>query len=133
MVSSTGTPAYGRLIADRYRLEKAIGSGGMAAVWRAHDEHLDRDVAIKILNSQAQALQDPSSAAAEEARLAARLVHPNIVRVYDVGTDHGLQFVVMELVAGQPLNGAESGGPLEPARAAEIAAQIADALEIGRA
>src|SRR5215217_4621719 len=87
MASTTNAPlANGRLIADRYQLLGLLGSGGMAEVWRARDEQLERDVAIKLLHAESGQLGEVS-AAIDEARMAARLVHPNIVRVYDVGTD----------------------------------------------
>src|SRR5215212_2722438 len=121
MLSSTRVSMSGQLVAGRYRLLEAIGSGGMAEVWRAHDEHLDRDVAIKLLEGE------PSSKRAEdEARMAAKLVHPNIVQVYDVGTHDNVNFVVMELIDGTPLSRLRDEGRLgPPEQAVEIVAQLA--------
>jgi eukaryotic-like serine/threonine-protein kinase len=125
MLSSTRMSTSGQLVGGRYRLLEAIGSGGMAEVWRAHDEHLDRDVALKLLTGE------PSGTRAEnEARMAAKLVHPNIVQVYDVGTHENLDFVVMELVHGTPLSRLRDEGRLgSREKIVEIAAQLAGALE----
>jgi serine/threonine protein kinase len=124
MVSGERVP--NDVIGGRYRLIQPIGAGGMAEVWRAHDEHLDRDVAIKLLRHEPNGSQDPLTAA-NEARLAARLIHPNIVRVYDLGSESELDFVVMELVSGAPLN--ERHGSWSPSHYVELVAQIADALD----
>src|SRR5689334_18423948 len=115
MVSGERVP--NDVIGGRYRLIQPIGAGGMAEVWRAHDEHLDRDVAIKLLRGEPNGSRDPLTAA-NEARLAARLIHPNIVRVYDLGSESELDFVVMELVSGAPLN--ESRGTWSPSHYVEL-------------
>jgi serine/threonine protein kinase len=126
MLSSAHAPAEpGQHLENRYRLLEPIGSGGMADVWRAHDEQLDRDVAVKIVHGELSTDSERSAAEAE-ARSAARLVHPNIVRVYDVGRNGDFDFVVMELVQGSPL--AELPA-LPTEQIIEIAAQIAAALE----
>ena len=128
MASTTNAPLVnGRLIADRYRLLGLLGSGGMAEVWRARDEQLERDVAIKLLHAESGQL-GAVSAAIDEARMAARLVHPNIVRVYDVGTDGGVDFVVMELVSGALLSQSR-GRTGSTDRIVDVVAQLADALE----
>ena len=97
----------GRLISGRYRLIAPLGDGGMATIWRAVDEQLDREVAVKLLRPQFSS--DPGFAARFklEARSAGGLSHPNIVSVYDYGTDgdDGDQFIVMELVEGRDLSG----------------------------
>src|SRR5918992_788918 len=79
----------GRLVSGRYRLIAPLGEGGMATIWRAVDEQLDREVAVKILRPQFSS--DPGFAARfkQEARSAGGLSHPNIVGVYDYGTDAG--------------------------------------------
>src|ERR687891_856815 len=96
----------GRLISGRYRLIGPLGEGGMATIWRALDEQLDREVAVKILRPQFSA--DPGFTARfkQEARAAGGLSHPNIVSVYDYGTDgaDGDQYIVMELVEGSDLS-----------------------------
>ena len=96
----------GRLISGRYRLIAPLGDGGMATIWRALDEQLDREVAVKILRPQFGS--DPGFAARfkQEARSAGGLSHPNIVNVFDYGTDgaDGEQYIVMELVEGNDLS-----------------------------
>src|SRR5919106_5432815 len=95
----------GRLISGRYRFIAPLGDGGMATIWRAIDQQLDREVAVKLLRPQFSA--DPGFAARfkQEARSAGGLSHPNIVSVYDYGTDgeDGDQYIVMELVQGSDL------------------------------
>ena len=93
---------------DRYEIREVLGSGGMGVVYRAHDPDLDRDVAIKLLRTPASGSSDSKDTASEqrllrEARAMARLVHPNLVTVFDVGTSEGRVFVAMEYIAGQTL------------------------------
>ncbi|HYY87849.1 MAG TPA: protein kinase [Chloroflexota bacterium] len=98
MSLTPGAVQAGMRLGDRYRLAEPIGSGGMARIYRAHDERLVRDVAVKILdpsNSEAQA-------SVNEAR-PARLTHPGLAQVFDVGRDQGLDYIVMELVPGRSL------------------------------
>jgi serine/threonine-protein kinase len=117
-------------VAGRYRLEEPIGSGGMGRVYRAHDEVLDREVAVKLLEERPAPGADRGFAYAEEARAAARLTHPGIARVYDSGFQDGHGFVVMELVPGQLLSEVlRERQTLPPLEAAELIAQVADALE----
>ena len=118
-----------QLILDRYRLIERLAVGGSAEVWRAHDEQLDRPVAVKRLHPHL--LPDASSRArlAAEARAAASLSHPVIVGVYDVDAEGEAPAIVMELVDGESLAALiDRDGPLEPARAAAITAEVADAL-----
>ena len=124
-----GMEAHQRL-ADRYELGEVIGRGGMGTVYRAVDSVLGRPVAVKILRGPL-AEHDSSSVARfkREARAAASLNHPAVVAVYDTGADDTSRFIVMELVVGRSLEAIlRQGGPLDPDRAAEIAAQVADAL-----
>jgi serine/threonine protein kinase len=97
----------GRLIADRYRVLDRIGRGGMATVWRAHDDLLDRQVAVKKLHPQphldADELATLFERARREARSAARISHPNVVVVHDVVDDEGLPIIVMEYVPSTTL------------------------------
>ncbi|MGH9268704.1 MAG: protein kinase domain-containing protein, partial [Acidimicrobiales bacterium] len=121
-----------RVIAGRYRLEAPVGEGGMATLWRAFDEQLDRVVAVKLLRPQFGA--DPGFAARfrNEARAAGSLAHPNVVPVYDYGTDpeHGDQYIVMQLVDGRDLASVlRQRGPLEVDEAMFIGAAVADALD----
>ncbi len=122
----------GRLIGGRYRLIAPLGEGGMATLWRAMDEQLDREVAVKLLRPQFG--NDPGFAARfkQEARSAGSLSHPNIVSVYDYGTDAetGGQFIVMQLIDGQDLAAIlEKNGPLKVDDAVRIAIGVASALE----
>ena len=121
-----------RVVAGRYRLIAIEGEGGMATVWRAMDEQLGREVAVKILRPQFGA--DPGFAARfrNEARAAGALSHPNVVQVYDFGTDveSGDQYIVMQLVEGQDLATVlRERGPLEVDEAVSIGASVADALD----
>ena len=91
----------GELISDRYRIEDRLGSGGMSSVFRATDTILERTVAVKIL---AEHLSDDERFVARfrrEALAVAKLVHPNIVQVYDTGNDGGQYYIVMEYVKGK--------------------------------
>ncbi|MCW2609198.1 MAG: Serine/threonine protein kinase, partial [Cryptosporangiaceae bacterium] len=128
------TTAEGRLVAGRYRLLDQLGKGGMGAVWRARDEVLGREVAVK------EVLLPPtvSDAARDgliertrrEARLAARLNHPNVVTVFDVVDDDHWPWLVMELVPSRSLTEiVESEGPLPPAHVAAVGLQLLGALD----
>src|SRR6266487_623301 len=128
----------GRVIARRYRLQALIGRGAMGVVWRARDQLLDRDVAIKEVQI-ADTLTDAERATAfqrtlREAKTAARLNHPAVVTVYDVVEDGGRPWIVMQLVDAQSLDQAlASSGPLSPRRAAEMARQLLSALSVAHA
>ena len=90
-----------RTFAGRYELIELIASGGMADVYRARDSLLDRDVAIKVLAEHLS--NDPAFVARfqREAKAVARLIHPNIVSLFDYGSDGGTSFIVMEYVEGR--------------------------------
>src|SRR5690348_2625362 len=128
----------GRVIAGRYRLESPIGRGAMGVVWRARDQLLDRDVAIKEVQI-ADTLTDAERATAfqrtlREAKTAARLNHPAVVTVYDVAEDGGRPWIVMQLVHAQSLDQVlADSGPLSPRRAAEMARQLLSALSVAHA
>ena len=93
----------GSTLGGRYRLLELLGQGGMATIYRARDAQLERDVAVKLLRPEFG--QDPDFLARfrDEARAAASLSHPNIVRVFDFGEDPSGPYIVMELVEGQDL------------------------------
>ena len=122
-----------RLIADRYALEAPIGQGGMGVVWRARDNLLGREVAIKevrvpptVPDSERDSMR---ARVLREARAAARLNHPGAVTLYDVINEQGHAFIVMELIHAPTLAEVVSGeGPLDPCRAARIGLQVAGAL-----
>jgi eukaryotic-like serine/threonine-protein kinase len=92
---------------DRYRVERTLGKGAMAVVYLAHDEELQRSVAIKVLSAELAADQDLRARFLREAKLASRLSHPNVVRVYDASEAGDRLFIVMEYVPGSTL--ADSG------------------------
>ena len=112
----------------RYRIVAKIGEGGMGEVYRAHDEKLDRDVAIKVLHEDVAQDADRLARFEREAKAVAALEHPNILAIYDFGTDQGVTYAVTELLDGQNLRQAipTSGMPWQ--KVAEIAAAIADGL-----
>ena len=113
----------------RYELHRRIGRGGMAEVFLARDQLLDRPVAIKVLFPEFAT--DPAFVERfrREATAAANLNHPNIVGVYDWGEAEGTYFIVMEYVDGRSLSQIlRADGPLHPDRAADIAADVAAAL-----
>ncbi|MER7007318.1 protein kinase [Dactylosporangium sp. NPDC000555] len=118
----------GRVLSGRYELRSVIGRGGMAEVWQAVDARLGRPVAVKLLHDKGSA--DPSlpKRFEREARTVARLSHPNIVAVHDVGVDDGTPYLVMELVQGRSLADELAAGPLDPRRAVRLAEQVCDAL-----
>src|SRR5947208_7053780 len=120
--------AGARLLASRYRLVERIDEGGAGEVWRARDEKLDRNVAIKLLGPDAdEAFRERF---ADEARRAASVIHPNVVTVFDEGRDGADAFMVMELVRGRTLRDVVADrGPLRPHEAARLVAQIAAALD----
>lgn len=93
----------GTTLSGRYRLESRIGSGGMSIVYRAHDETLDRFVAIKVLHREVSSDSAALERFRREARAVARLSHPNIVQVIDAGEDDGRPYIVFECVDGETL------------------------------
>jgi serine/threonine-protein kinase len=122
------------VISSKYELELMLGEGGMGSVWRARNIALDSPVAIKLiragLNRQTLELR-----LLQEARAAAKLGHPAIVRVFDVGqTEHGDPFIVMELLGGQSLGALLlASGRLPATRAVQLMLPIADALAVAHA
>jgi serine/threonine protein kinase len=135
-ISEFPLPAFalrrGDLIADKYRLARPIGEGAMGSVWVAKNEVLDVDIAIKFMRTDTPR-SDPQNLykrLLQEARAAARLGHPAIVRVFDFGrTGDGTPFIVMELLKGEPLSSLlQREGRLEVTRALQMMLPIADAL-----
>ena len=119
----------GQLIGSRYRVESQVASGGMATVYLATDQRLDRQVAIKVIH---QHLANDASFQEKfvlEAKTAAKLSHPNLVNVFDQGSDSGITYLVMEYVPGITLRDAlNEYGPLPTIRALEMMAQILSGL-----
>ncbi|MFJ5776728.1 serine/threonine-protein kinase [Streptomyces sp. NPDC093094] len=130
-------PGTGRLIAGRYRLLAKLGHGGMGTVWRAKDETVDREVAVKEPRIPDH-LPDRERANAfermrREARAAARLDHPSVVNVHDVAVVDGQPWIVMELVQGRSLGAALQEGTLGAREAARIGLEVLGALEAAHA
>jgi eukaryotic-like serine/threonine-protein kinase len=121
-----------RLIGGRYRLIELLGSGGMSVVWRAHDQVLGRDVAVKVLSPELAADPDLLRRVYAEARAAAGLRHPAVVEVYDYGGEP-YPYVVMELVAGRTMSQLLDGRALPWRSAVLIGAQVAAALAAAHA
>lgn len=120
----------GTYVSDRYEIVDKVGSGGMADVYKAKDQRLNRFVAIKILKPEYSSDKSFVNKFRGEAQSAAGLSHPNIVNVYDVGDDSGLHYIVMELVEGITLKRfIERKGKLEVKEAVGIAIQIAQGME----
>ena len=111
----------------RYEIRTPLGAGGMGEVYVAHDPNLGRDVAIKVLPAAFSADPDRLTRFAQEARAAGALNHPNVLAVYDVGTDNGVPYIVAELLDGEPLR-AKLGRPIAQRKALDYAAQIARGL-----
>ncbi len=126
-------PGHERVIAGRYRLLAPLGEGGMGTVWRARDEVLHREVAVKEVRAPAglgsDDVQRMYARLEREAWAAARVANRNVVTVYDVATDGGRPWIVMELVRGLSLAEVlDAEGPMPPQRAAHIGAEVLAAL-----
>jgi hypothetical protein len=133
----------GRTVGGRYRLLERIGSGGMGTVWRARDELMEREVAVKQPRLPGDPEDESHRKAAHrlyrEARAAARVDHPSAVSIHDVVVEEdgagpdGLPWIVMELVRGESLHEVLRRGPLEPAEAARIGLAVLGALRAAHA
>ncbi|MEU1040183.1 protein kinase [Streptomyces sp. NPDC005551] len=130
-------PGTGRLIAGRYRLLSKLGHGGMGTVWRAKDETVDREVAVKEPRVPDHLPERERANAFErmrrEARAAARLDHPAVVNVHDVAVVDGQPWIVMELVRGRSLGAALQEGTLGVREAATVGLEVLGALEAAHA
>ncbi|HEX6523884.1 MAG TPA: protein kinase [Streptosporangiaceae bacterium] len=127
-----------RVIAGRYRLITVIGSGGAGVVWRARDDLLDRDVAVKemarLAGADERTRSESYTRTLREARAAARISHPGVAAVYDVVSEDDYPYIVMELIGGRPLSGLLADErPLPPSAAADIGRQVLAALLAGHA
>ncbi len=121
----------GKLLGNRYEIIEKIGNGGMATVYKATDKILKRNVAVKILRDEFTTDDEFIKRFEVEAQSAARLTHPNIVSIYDVGVEDNLHYIVMELIQGKTLKEIilEEKGPLPWKWSVNVAIQIASALE----
>jgi tRNA A-37 threonylcarbamoyl transferase component Bud32 len=121
--------AVDRVLDQRYRITEPIGQGGSSQVYLAHDESLKRDVAIKILDPQAASDNNLRKLFVREAQALAKITHPNVVAVYDVGEVDGLPYIVMEHMPGDSLKQRiERTGPFAVGEAVRLAQEIAHGL-----
>jgi Tol biopolymer transport system component len=116
-----------------YEIQTLIGAGGMGEVYRARDGRLGRDVAVKVLPRVFVSDPDRLKRFQREARAAGQLSHPNIIAIYDVGTEGDIPYIVSELLAGEDLRTPLTAGPLPPRRAVAYAIQIAKGLAAAHA
>jgi tetratricopeptide (TPR) repeat protein/TolB-like protein/predicted Ser/Thr protein kinase len=112
----------------RYRVLEELGHGGMGRVYRARDETLHRDVALKVLPPEAVADPDRRRQLLKEAQTASRLEHPHIAVIHEVGEAGGVAFIAMELIRGESLGGRLTRGARPPRRAVELGVEVAEAL-----
>ncbi len=111
-----------------YEILAPLGAGGMGEVYRGRDVRLDREVAVKVVSERLTSDSNALARLQREARAVASLSHPNIVDLYDVGSENGVAFIVMELLDGESLDQSLAAGGLPWRRALDIGASIADAL-----
>ncbi len=120
-----------------YRIESKLGAGGMGVVFRARDTHLERPVAIKVLPATASADTERRGRLAQEARAASALNHPNIITIYEIGSEvsegQRIDFIAMEYIAGKPLDRMIGRKGMKLADALKTAIQVADALTAAHA
>src|SRR5262245_7302824 len=114
---------------SHYRVLEKVGAGGMGIVYRARDERLERDVALKVLHPGRLSDEGARRRFRREALILSRLNHPNIGTVYDFDTQEGVDFLVMEYISGRTLTERLTSGPLPEKEVAALGAQIASALE----
>src|SRR5580700_3416521 len=115
-------------VIGHYRVIEKIGSGAMGEVFRARDERLGRDVALKLIRPASSANPDHLRRFELEARAAAALNHPNIVAVYDVGFDQGFPYIVCELLEGKTLRKRLADGPLPVRKTIDYSLQLVQGL-----
>lgn len=118
----------GTIVAERFRLDERVGSGGIGTVWRATDLELERSVALKLLHPHLTSRDDVAERFRIEALATARLAHPNVLRVFDAGTSDGVAFLVTEYVTGVGIDQLIGTGPIDPLAVAAIGVQVASAL-----
>jgi eukaryotic-like serine/threonine-protein kinase len=113
---------------SHYRILEKLGGGGMGVVYRAHDERLDRDVALKVLPTGMLADETARSRFRREALTLSQLNHPNVAVVYDYDSENAVDFLAMEYVAGETLAAKVAAGPLPEKEVIALGTQIAEAL-----
>src|ERR1700736_5323974 len=125
---ASSQPIIGHIL-GHYRIVEHIGAGGMGVVYRAHDEQLDRDVALKVLPARTLANEVARQRFRREALALAKLNHQNIAAVYDFGSQDGVDFLVMELIRGVTLDIKLTGGALSEPEVVRLGTQIAEGLD----
>ena len=123
----------GRTLDGRYEVQDELGRGGMARVYRGTDTLLGRPVAVKVLSAQYADDANFVTRFRREAQAAARLNHPNLVQVYDTGSDDGVHYIVMEYVDAKTVADLLSSGRVLPNRAVQLAESVCDALAVAHA
>jgi serine/threonine protein kinase len=118
---------------SHYRVLSALGSGGMGVVYLAEDERLGRQVALKFLPPESAASHQALERFRVEARAASSLSHPGICAIFDIGTDQGTPYIVMEALKGESLRERINRGPLKVTELLDVAIQLADALDAAHA
>lgn len=127
--TSAADPLVGQLFDDRYRIHRPLARGGMACVYRATDTRLDRPVALKVMHVGLAADSDAARKFESEARAATQLSHPNVVSIFDQGSDGDRPYIVMELVCGHTLRSVISArAPLRPKEALDLLDPVLGAL-----
>jgi serine/threonine-protein kinase len=128
-MTSMADPLVGQLLDGRYRIHDPLARGGMACVYQATDTRLDRPVALKAMHAGLATDADAARNFETEARAAAQLSHPNVVSVFDQGSDDGRPYIVMELIRGHTLRSVISQrAPLDPAEALGLLEPVLNAL-----
>src|SRR6266850_1831055 len=117
----------GRTI-GHYRILEQLGAGGMGVVYKALDTHLDRFIAIKVLPPEKVADAERKRRFVQEAKAASALNHPNIITIYDIASENGADFIVMEYVQGKTLDALVPRKGLRLNETLKLAIQMADAL-----
>ena len=112
-----------------YEIESPIGAGGMGEVYKAKDKRLERTVAIKVLPSEVSRDEALRQRLEREAKTISSLNHPNICTLHDIGSQDGVDYLVMEYIEGETLGDVLQAGALTLDKALEYAVQIADALD----
>ena len=116
-----------------YEVLSPLGAGGMGEVYRARDERLKRDVAVKVLPAELSADAERRTRFEREARAASALSHPNILTIYDIGSSNGTVYIAMELVEGGTLKDLTASGAVPTRKLLELATQVADGLAAAHA
>jgi len=116
-----------------FRVVEKLGEGGMGVVYRARDEHLDRDVALKILHTETLSNEAARKRFYKEARALSKLNHPNVQTCHDFDTEQGVDFLVTELVPGNSLDESLATGPLGEKEVVRLGVQLAEGLEAAHA